>query len=406
MLVVNPFRAISISLSPNFGREEVSLCWKIIRGKIEVKGVADKLTDELTSYFGKEVVITENGRTGLYLLLKVWGVGVGDEVVVQAFTCSVVPMAIKALGAVPIYVDVDGDYNLDLEKLKNKISSKTKAVIVQHTFGKPVMMDKLKKIVPKRIKLIEDLAHGLGNKYQGVNLGGWSDGAVLSFGRDKVISGVSGGAVVAREVDIKKIRQLMNEWPVRDELWLKKQLWYPIWSWLVVNSYDLLGVGKWLHWILRRIRWLPLVIDEGEKKARMGQLYRGLPDQLAYLVWFQWQKIDLILERRQEIARIYADYLNRSYDADSSYLRYTLLVDDPVGLRKMATQKSIFLGDWYDQVIAPKSICLNDFDYVAGMSPVAEGYSTKVINLPTNYNLTQEEIEKIIFIVKKWKLKK
>ncbi len=86
----------------------------------------------------------------------------------QAFTCNAVSNPIFWAGAKPIYVDIDETYNMDPADLKNKISSKTKAVIVQHTFGVPAQIEKIQEICKKnKLILIEDMAHALGSKYQG-----------------------------------------------------------------------------------------------------------------------------------------------------------------------------------------------------------------------------------------------
>ena len=84
----------------------------------------------------KDVFLFWKGRVALFTALKALGVSEGDEVVLQAFTCVVVPNAIIYTGATPIYADVRTDsYNMSLESVKAKVTSKTKVVIIQNTFG-------------------------------------------------------------------------------------------------------------------------------------------------------------------------------------------------------------------------------------------------------------------------------
>lgn len=402
----NPFRAVSISLIPNFAFGEVRDSWNLYRKKMKAEGSEKKLKEVLERFFGKSAAITENGRLAMYLLLKAWGIGKGDEVVIQAFTCSVVPAAVRATGAKVVFGEIDENYNLDLADLKKKIGSKTKVVIVQHSFGKPVKMDELKRILGDRIMIIEDMAHGLGNSYKGRRLGTWGEASVLSFGRDKVISGVWGGAVVADSKTVEKVNKEQSGWPGRSEEWTNKQLLYPVLTEIVLNTYGLLGLGKLIHWMMKRLGRMPEPISSREKAGEMAQKYGGLPDELAYLVLKQWDKLEKIIERRRVAANFYGQKLGEKYEADSSYLRYTIRLNDAGGLRRLAAERGVFLGDWYDQVVAPKSIKPIDFGYLRGSCPRAERAAGEVINLPTNPNLNEKDWLKVVNIVKEWKLKK
>lgn len=402
----NPFRAVSISLIPNFAFGEVGDCWNLYRKKLKAGGSENKLKGVLERYFGKSATITENGRLAMYLLLKAWGIGRGDEVIVQAFTCSVVPAAVRATGAKVVFGDIDEDYNLDLADLKKRIGSKTKVVIVQHSFGKPVRMDELKKIMGDEIMVIEDLAHGLGNSYKGRRLGIWGEAAVLSFGRDKVISGVWGGAVVADGKTIEKINKERSGWPRRSESWVNKQLLYPVLTEMVLSTYGLLGLGKLIHWIMKRLSWMSEPISSREKAGEMARKFGGLPDELAYLVLKQWNRLEKMIEGRRTAAKIYSQKLGEKYEADSSYLRYTMRLNDADGLRRLAAERGVFLGDWYDQVVGPKSINPGDFGYLWGSCPRAERAAKEVINLPTNPNLNEKDRLKVVLIVKEWKSRK
>jgi len=402
----NPFKAISISLIPNFAFGETEDCWNLYRGEVKADGSEEKLKEVLEKYFDKSAAVTESGRLAMYLVLRAWGIGKGDEVVVQAFICSVVPAAVRAVGAKVVFGDIDESYNLDLVDLRKRITSKTKAVIVQHSFGKPVKMDELKKILGDRIMIIEDLAHGLGNSYKDKKLGTWGGVAVLSFGRDKAISGVWGGAVVADKETIEKVDKVQSVWPRRKQDWIKKQLLYPILMKVVLNSYVFLGFGKLVHWIVKKIGLLSEPISSEEKKGEMPLKYGGLPDELAYLILKQWNKLEEIIERRRKAANFYCQKLGEKYEADSSYLRYTIRLNDAIGLRKFAAEQGVFLGDWYDQAVAPKSIKPSNFGYTEGSCLRAEKAVKEVVNLPTNPNLSEKEWLRVVNIVRRWKLKR
>lgn len=399
-------RPVSISVNPNFDKNDIKLVNCLRKGNIVCGGATEKLKLEIENFFdGKKVIIMENGRSSLKLALKALGISRGDEVIIQAFTCSVVPMAILSLGAKVVYVDIDKFYNIDLNELKNKINKKTKAVVVQHTFGKPVDMCRLRRIVGNDIKIVEDLAHGLGNFYKGKNLGLWGDVAVLSFGRDKVISGVWGGAIVVNKEIEMIIKKMIKKFPKRNSIWIKKQLDYVWWSDLAMKFYGL-GVGKLIHWWIKKSDWFDKPLSIEEKSGRMGTIYNGLPDELSFLILNQWVKLIFFIKRRKEIAKIYSRYLGGFFDRESSYLRYSIEMDNPYKLRLYAAKKNVFLGDWYDQVVAPKSVDVKVFGYQNGVCCKAEEKSRMVVNLPTNPNLTDKQVMKVIKVVKKWKLKK
>ena len=146
-------RPIAISLSPNTEYDDVWLALKTLLQPwkwLDQKQVS-LLEGEFESKFpsGYRAIATNSGRGAEQLILKALDIKKGDEVIVQAFTCIAVPNSIISVGAKPVYVDIDETYNIDPEDLIKKISPKTKVVIVQHTFGIPAQMDKIRKITKK-----------------------------------------------------------------------------------------------------------------------------------------------------------------------------------------------------------------------------------------------------------------
>src|SRR3989344_584795 len=147
-------RPIAISLSPNAERDDVFLSLKLLFSPIQWFNFRDteKLETEFAKYFGKgyKALAVNSGRNALYLILKTLGIGFGDEVALQALTCVAVPNSILWLKGRPLYIDVDNSLNMDPKDLNEKISERTKAIIVQHTFGIPADMEKILKIAEKR----------------------------------------------------------------------------------------------------------------------------------------------------------------------------------------------------------------------------------------------------------------
>ena len=109
-----------------------------------------------------QIFLYWKGRVGLYALLKAFGIKESEEVIIPAFTCVVVPNAIIYLGAIPKYVDINKEtYNTTLEHIKSKITTKTKCIVIQNTFG---LSSEIEEIIAfakeKNILTIEDCTHG------------------------------------------------------------------------------------------------------------------------------------------------------------------------------------------------------------------------------------------------------
>lgn len=408
----NPFKVISISLIPNFRKKEIFLALSLlIRPWLYFnKTPQNLLKKELQKYLGKKYVfLFDSGRSALYFLLKGLGVQSGDEIIIQAFTCSVVPGAILAASATPVYGDIEETYNLDPRKLSQIISKKTKAVIIQHTFGTPADIGHIRKICEDHgLFLIEDCAHGLGNTFEGKKLGTFSDTAFFSFGRDKVISGVWGGAIATdNSVLAGNLQKLTEDLPERSFFWTLKQLSYPPLVYVIINTYSFFRLGKILHFLLRRTGVLSEALSAEEKKAiKPKTFYKSLSSPLCLLVLAQLQNLKQFIEERKSLAQYYAEHLGTKFEPGSSYLRYALEIDNPAELRKIAALQNIFLGNWYDEVIAPKGSDLEKFGYQKGSCPRAERAAEKILNLPTNPNLGLQEAQRVVNLFKAWRSKK
>ena len=145
-----------------------------------------------------------SGRQSLYAILKALNIGEGDEVIIPGFTCVAVARAIIYRGAIPIYVDIQCDiFNVDSDKLSAKITEKTKAIIVQHTFGNIADVEKIQKLLWDKgigkggdLYIIEDFAHAVGcGKLKG-------DVGFYSSDHTKMISTSTGGMAFTDDIDI------------------------------------------------------------------------------------------------------------------------------------------------------------------------------------------------------------
>ena len=170
---------------------------------------------EFAEYCGvKYCVGCGNGLDALYLILKAYNIGDGDEVIVPSNTFIATALAVSYAGATPIFVDPLKDtFTIDWKKIEEKITEKTKAIIAVHLYGRIAEMDQINKIADKyNLKVIEDAAQAHGAIYKGKKAGTLGDAAGFSFYPGKNLGALGdGGAVVSNdEILINKIRALGN----------------------------------------------------------------------------------------------------------------------------------------------------------------------------------------------------
>ena len=224
------FQPISISLSPNVQKDDVSLALKLIFQPWNWKrGSAIKqLESEFKKYLGVKYAFSFNsGRSAFYAILKSLELEDGNNVMLQAFTCNAVPNPILWAKLNPVYIDCGNDFNIDIESLKSKIISlNSKVLVVQHTFGLPVNMNEIMNIAKEHnITVIEDCAHALGADHNNQKLGTFGKAGFFSFSRDKVISSVYGGLAVTNDDQLaKKIEQLQKDFGQPRLLWIKHRI--------------------------------------------------------------------------------------------------------------------------------------------------------------------------------------
>lgn len=410
---------IAISLSPNTSLKDVALALKLLLmpWKWQKGGAIKALEEQFKDYFRvKYAVSFNNGRSAEYAILKAAGIKQGDEVLIQAFTCVVVPNSILWLGAKPIYVDFEKDsLNMSPSDLERKITPKSKAIIVQHTFGKPAKMDQIKKIAKgNSLLLIEDCAHSLGAKFKGKKLGTYGETAFFSFGRDKVISSVFGGMAITNDPKIGKgLLEIQKRTNFPSRFWVFQQLLHPIAFSVILPVYDFFGLGKIILVGLQKLGLLSRAVSHQEKITRRPKGYPAkLPHTQAALALFQFQRLAEFNQQRGKISQIYRNELKikslRSLPPvpGEIYMRYPVISDRAKDLLMYTKKRGVLLGDWYQNIVDPQGTDLTSAGYVWGSCPAAEEISKKVINLPTYPRMTTENAKWIVAMIEEFFQKK
>jgi len=168
-------------------------------------------------------VAVSSGTTGLHLALLALAIGPGDEVIVPSFAFVAVANAVLQVGATPVFAEIDpATLNLAPAAVEQAITTRTRAILVVHTFGIPAEMAELQWLATRHgIALIEDACEAIGAEFHGRPVGSFGDAAVFGFYPNKQITTGEGGAVLTRRSDLAALlRSLRNQGRSSELDWL------------------------------------------------------------------------------------------------------------------------------------------------------------------------------------------
>jgi dTDP-4-amino-4,6-dideoxygalactose transaminase len=263
------------------------------------KGIKKDFEDQMKSYFNTDRYMTvAYGRRALYIGLKALGIGKGDEVIIPAFTTDIVPLVLQACGSTPVPADVHTDeYTVDVESVKEVISSRTKAVLTVHTFGYPSDILPLKEVCSDYgLYFIENAASAFGARYNKQPVGTFGDVSIVSFGFGKGMSmGAGGGIITVDDAVFEKVTTIAGLQQRKSSVpLLMKVLGITLLShpWLYTVGYHLKE-----EMVSRQYKdYKKEIDDEGDISV------------LSYALGMQ-QIMRKVYERRREIALQYMDIL-------------------------------------------------------------------------------------------------
>ncbi len=361
-------------------------------------------------YGGKDdddtkVILAKNGRSALCLALKAY-FQPGDAVIVNGFTCYAVYEAVKAAGLTPIWVDISKeDLNFDPAVLNARIGQSEsicdngsnrrsepcddrreqggsrsdqfriqhdrapiQGIVIQNTLGNPVDIAAVEKFAKRHgFIIIEDLAHSAGVKYpDGREAGMVGAAAVFSFGKDKSIDTISGGAVVLREPCRHEIKRPTKAPRPSDHL---RARFYPLFG-AICRGLTRIRLGGALMRLLVKIHWV-------EKSADNElDLDRKISKFEAKLALEQFKKLNKSGERP---------------------LRGFYLVEDrELVLKELMKSGYYFSGFWYEKPVSPERY-YKKVHFPEEECPNAVYVSRHIINLPNHY--TKKELAPAVKII-------
>ncbi|MBO5428627.1 MAG: DegT/DnrJ/EryC1/StrS family aminotransferase [Peptococcaceae bacterium] len=321
---------------------------------------------EFAAYCGaKYCVGLASGLDALWIAFRVLGIGEGDEVIVQGNTYIASVMGITINGATPVFVEPDAFYNIDVTKIEEKITERTKAILVVHLYGQASNMTEIMRLAEKyNLRVVEDCAQSHGAKWNGKMTGTFGDVGCFSFYPSKNLGAFGdGGAVV-----------------INDEILDKK--------FRVFRNY---GSEKRYH---------NMIIGANSR----------LDEMQAALLRVRLSHLDEINAERADIAAAYTAAINNEKvllpqirtGASSVFHQYVVRTDDRDKFMNYLQDRGI--GTIIHYPIPPHlAEAYQYLGYEKGAYPITEAYADTVLSLPMYTGMTQEEIKYVIDVINEYK---
>ncbi|WP_042683470.1 DegT/DnrJ/EryC1/StrS family aminotransferase [Anaerosalibacter massiliensis] len=357
---------MKVNLSgPDITQKEIDAVVQVMKsGILSIGPKIEEFEEKFKDYLGvKHAIGVNSGTSGLHLLVKAIDINEGDEVITTPFSFVSSTNCILFERAKPVFVDIDPKtFNIDIDKIEEKITHRTKAILPVDVFGQPLNMIKLRKIADKYgLKIIEDSCEALGSEYKGIKSGQLADGAVFAFYPNKQITTGEGGMIVTNDDHIAEMCRSLR-------------------------SQGRAITGFWLH------------------HERLGYNYR-LSELHAALGTVQMERLDEILDKREEVAQMYNRKLKDVKGVNIPYIHpdvtrmswfvYVIQVDKGIDrervmeyLKKEGVGCRPYFTPIHIQPYIKETLGVDEKDY-----PISFDIGSRGIALPFYNNLKEKEID-------------
>ena len=371
-------RKIPIAL-PCLGKEEAQAAYDtILSGWLTQGPKVAEFETKFAEYVGsKYAVAVSNCTTALHLSMIVAGIKAGDEVICPSMSFIATANSIKYENAIPVFAEVDSDYNLNLDDAKSKITSKTKAILLVHQIGMPANIAGFRKLCDEHnLVLIEDAACAIGSSIDGKRIGSHSDFVCFSFHPRKVITTGDGGMVTTSNPQFTERLKLLRQHAMS------------------VND---------------RVRHESTKVIF-EEHLELGYNYR-LTDIQASIGIHQLKKLDEMVNARRAIAKKYIDELQQ-YDfiglpieqkgIISNYQSFSIYID-----KTSPVSRNDFMQAMLDVGIATRKGIMTAhrepaYEYMnSDPMPITEDFADNSVLLPLYHPMPDEDFDYVISCIKK-----
>lgn len=355
----------------------------------------------------KEAFAFWKGRVALYAILRAMSIGADDEVILPGYTCVMDVNPVKYLGGRPVYVDIEPDtFNMNVDLLEEKITSRTKVIIAQHTYGYLCDMDRIMKMAAAHnVTVIEDCCLCVGSTYKGSLAGTFGKASYFSSQWNKPYTTGLGGMVACFDERLgRKIRQLCDKEMVRpscgEVAMLAAQL-------AVYRAFIYPRTTAFAQNLFRYLTKKGLVIGSSagsEFEPQMGpDFFKAVSRLQAAAGIRQLKRLDKNIAHRKKMAALYDRLLSekgwpaRQYDRsvqEPVLVRYPMRIREKQKALDAAASCGIELGSWFESPLHPLRSGLENYDYRDGMCPQAEKACKEVVNLPVHPRTDEKTAER------------
>jgi len=347
------------------GNEKKYLSECIDTGWISSEGPFIKQFENgLAKYFNrKHAIAVSNGTVAIDIAIDALDLKSGDEIIMPTFTIISCISGLIKKGCIPIFIDQDLDtWNMNVDQIEGKITSRTKAIMVVHIYGLPVEMNKVLEIANKyNLKIIEDAAEMHGQEYLGKKCGSFGDISTLSFYPNKHITTGEGGMVLTDNDELaEKCKSLRNLCFIPEQRFLHYELGYNA---RMTNMQAAIGLAQ-----------LERIDNFVEKKRWIGKKYT---------------------ERLQSVKSLQLPVVSTTY-AENIYWVYGVVIKDNQTMDAKEAMKKFaeagigtrpFFWGLHEQPVL-KNYNIN----VQGSFPISEHMSRQGFYLPSGLAITESQI--------------
>ena len=313
-----------------------------------------KFEEEFATYIGtKHAIGVANGLEALQISLLSMDIGKGDEVITTSHSAVATTLAIVAVGAKPIFVDIDEYFHIDENKIEGKITNKTKAIIPVHLFGQAVEIEAIMKIAKKhKLMVIEDAAQAHGAKFKSKKVGSFGDTGCFSFYPTKNLSAFGdAGMIVTNDDDLAEKCKMIRNYGQKNRY-----------------EHEVYGVNSRLSELQAAILSVELTeLDKNNKKRQ--KVAEQYIKELANIK-------QIILPKRRA-------------GADSVFHLYVIETNKRDELQKYLKENGITTLIHYPIPIH-KQKCLKEYNNI--VLPITEEKAEKILSLPIHPHLTKKEV--------------
>lgn len=360
---------MKVNLSgPDITQKEIDLVVEVLRSNyLSIGPKIKEFEHKITEYFKvKHAIGVNSGTSGLHLLVKALGITEGDEVITTPFSFVASTNCFLFERAKPVFVDIDENtMNIDINRIEEKITEKTKAIVVVDVFGQPINMIKVNRIADKyNLKVIEDSCEAIGSEYNGIKAGTLGDCGIFAFYPNKQITTGEGGMIITNNDEVADMCRSLR-------------------------SQGRAVTGIWLH------------------HERIGYNYR-MNELQAALGIVQMERLGEILEKRQNVANMYNERLKEIEGITVPYIHpdttrmswfvYVIRLDNDIDRNKVLdylTNNGIGCKPYFTPIHL-QPYMRKMFGFRENDFPITESISNSTIALPFHNNLTTDEIDYVV----------